>query len=343
MAHGPEGDSPLTTAEVDALRRALEGAAQPEARVVGGRSGKASDSVVLRYDLVGGARGDSDQLPGLELLHERFARELASEFRRLIGADGIFTPQQLRLPKFAQLYASLEVPTALVVVDFKGLGCSAILNMDVDLMLHFLDLMMGGQGGRVIIDNLGLRGFTATETGLIDHLVGVFSRALSRTWSEVTEVSLSLIRVATDPRHVALYAAGELMVEMPTLVEWDDVSGMIQMILPMTYLRPFEDQLSRTATPDHVLTQGALAGVMARKLLGVPAEVSALLGRTVLTMRAIVALEKGDVVRLDADPGEPAEIRVEGIPKLLGTPAVEHGNLAISLIGEIPPDPEAAR
>lgn len=344
------GDGPggrLSTDQLEALQRSLgtplpnQASAVVSADDILSRSAPRAggEPIVLRYDLVGSSRSESDQLPGLELIHERFARELAAEFRRLIGADGIFSARPLAAPQFAELYSSFQVPTALIVADLKGVGCTCIINMDPGLMMHFLDVMMGGEGGVVSINtSLAVRGFTSTEQGLIKHLVALFSRALNIAWREIADVSLEVQRVATDPRHVALYAPGEQMVELPMTIEWGDIAGIMQLILPMSYLGAFDDDLSRTATPDHVLAAGQFANGVVNALKPVPVDIAALLGKRELTLREVLGFEVGDVIRLDRDPEQPLTVSVEGVPKYTGMACVVHGNLGVEILDPIPHD-----
>jgi len=339
----------LTPEETEAIARLLsdsveieEGAFaagfRPDPTMAGPSLG-GGDAIVLRYDLVGGTRRRHDDMPGLQLIHERFARELSGEFRRTVGQEGMFFAERLRHARFAEIYANLEVPTALIVASFTGLGCSIIVNMDLELMLHFLDVLMGGRGGKVIIPgDLAVRGFTPTEQGLINHLVGVMSRALTTSWADVASVSLEVIRVTTDPRHAALYGPGEAMVEQRVTVEWGDARGAIQLITPANSLRQHDAQLSRSAPPDKTRADPRDLERMRQNLDPIEVEVEATLGNAEMTVARLLNLRIGDIVRLDADPEEPVPVLVEGLPKFQGFPMVHRGNVAVRIAGRLDAD-----
>ena len=63
----------------------------------------------------------------------------------------------------------------------------------------------------------------------------------------------------------------------------------------------------------------------------VEVEVVAILGRTTTTVRALLALERGSVLRLDSAPERPVDVRVDGVTVLRGMPVVKDGNLAIEV------------
>lgn len=342
MGREDDYDGRLTSEETEAITRLLQAGLpdDDEPTMVGPSPGVGADPIVLRYDLVAGTRRRHDDLPGLQIIHERFARELGGEFRRAVGREGSFFAERLRHARFAELYANLEVPSALLVCSFTGLGCSILVNMDVELMLHFLDILMGGRGGRVTIPgDLALRGFTPTERGLIAHLVAILSRALGTGWSDVTRVSLELTRVATDPRHAAIYAPGEAMVEQRLSVEWGEVRGAIQLIIPTTYLRQYDSHLSRTAPPDRARADPRDTEHLRVGLGPVEVELEAVLGHAKLTVEALLNLAVGDVIRLDADPDATVEVLIEGHPKFRAYPTTSHGNVAVKIDSHIEPAP----
>lgn len=326
----------LSDEEANAIQALLrQGLPEPEEgdEIVGASSVRGpNEPIVLRYDLVGGGSRRSDDLPGLQLLHERFATELSNEFRRTIGSEGLIFPERVSHGKFAEFYARIPLPTAILIANAQGIGCSVIIAMEPTLALHFVDLLMGGEGGLVDIRaDLGTRGFTQAEKGVLRHVLAIFSRAMKTAWAEVTEVELELSRVATDPRHAALYEPSEAMVELTVRVEWGEVFGHVKMTVPTSFLGQFEDALSRTATPNHLKAELVNVEQMKRNLSEVDVALSVILGRTELTLERLLTLQPGDVLRLDSDPDQPLTICVEDIPKLLGHPTLLHGNVAVEI------------
>jgi len=323
----------LSAEETEAIAKMLRsGVPERGAGIVGPSVRGTHEPIVLRYDLVGGMSRGLDDLPGLQLIHERFAQELATEFRRTLGQEGHLTAERIQYARFAEVYAQLGAPTALVIANFIGVGCTVFLEMEPALMLHLLDLLMGGQGGRVRLrGDFATRGFTPTEQGLISHLTGILSRSLRAAWSEVTPVALEPVRVATDPRHAALYSPGETMADLRVRVEWGDVSGRVRLVAPLAHLNQFGDKLSRTATPNHMKAESLEVEAMRRNLAPVEITVRAILGATEMTVEALLGLSPGDVLRLDSDPDEALTIYVEEEAKLRGFPTVQRGNVAVTI------------
>ena len=57
----------------------------------------------------------------------------------------------------------------------------------------------------------------------------------------------------------------------------------------------------------------------------------AILGQVKSTVRALLSLQRGDVIRLENHPQEPIELRTGDKVLLRGVPLVRHGNLALQV------------
>ncbi len=71
---------------------------------------------------------------------------------------------------------------------------------------------------------------------------------------------------------------------------------------------------------------------IAARLAQAEVNVVAHLGSMRSTVRAVLALAVGDVLRLEHVPDQPIDVRVGGITKMRGMPVVDHGNLAVRIV-----------
>ncbi|HEX6246208.1 MAG TPA: FliM/FliN family flagellar motor switch protein [Polyangiales bacterium] len=71
---------------------------------------------------------------------------------------------------------------------------------------------------------------------------------------------------------------------------------------------------------------------LAARLSHAEVDIVAVLGHAQSTVREILRLRVGDVIRLNEPPDTPVKVSVEGRQKMLGLPVVRHGNLAIEVI-----------
>ncbi|MGM0577172.1 MAG: flagellar motor switch protein FliM [Myxococcota bacterium] len=325
-------DETLTAEELAAINEAFSDREARDSQDV-----RAEDeSVVLRYDLVGASSGRRHDYPALDLVHETFTQHLGMSLQRATRQEAWFTPQRPDILNFSEVYAGLASPCSVIVLQVEGIGCGALLILDPELLLHFIDLLMGGPGGpSEAVELLTTRGFTAAERHLIRHLVDFVDRAMGVAWEEIVPVRAKMRRAEVDPRHAAIFSPSDRVVDFRIDVEWGEAVGEVRLVLPMAALRPFDKRLARTAvTPPGPEDEG-WKETIGEALGHVPVRLTGVLGRATLSLRDLLALEEGDLIRLDRDPDGPLELLVEGMPKYAVHPTVHQGNMAVRLQGAL--------
>ena len=70
---------------------------------------------------------------------------------------------------------------------------------------------------------------------------------------------------------------------------------------------------------------------MAARLAFAEIELVAVLGTRRSFVGEVLAMDVGQVLRLDSVPGQPLSLQVEGVTKLRGMPVIHHGNLAVEI------------
>lgn len=295
--------------------------------------------VVLRYDLIGAAASPRHSLPGLDLIHERYARSLGKELERETRTQSRVVAERPLVLKFAEVYAALKPPTCLVVVEIAGIGTTGLLVIDPKLFFFVHEVLLGGDGQSpdLLEESVALldqRGFTPPEERTLRELVEHVSNAQRFGWRDVLpSVRLKYIRAQVDPRHAAILNPGDMVLESPLSVELGSVSGAIRLLIPLTALRPLEKQLTKTVVDSGSEPEDGWQERISELLQQAPVEVVAELGRTTMTLRQLLELGVGDLLRLGNDPASPIRLQVEGMVKYEGLPSVYQGNYAVRVSG----------
>lgn len=338
MTPGP--DDTISPLELAALAESMQDTQAARHRSVTEDGGP----VVLRYDLIGAAASPRHSLPGLDLIHERYARFLGKELERDTRTASRVVAERPLVLKFAEIYAALKPPTCLIVVEIAGIGTTGLLVVDPRLFYFVHEVMLGGDGQSPdLLDEsvalLDQRGFTPPEERTLKEIVEHVSNAQRFGWWDVVPgVRLKYVRAQVDPRHAAILNPGDLVLESPLSVELGGVSGTIRLLLPLTALRPLEKQLTKTVVDAGTELEDRWQERIADLLHQAPVEVVAELGRTTMTLRQLLELGVGDLVRLGNDPGSPIRLHVEGVTKYEALPSVHQGNYAVRLAGLVQRD-----
>ena len=328
-----DGDQ-LSAAELEALADAFA-TPEDEARTSSEVRGD-QDPVVLRYDLVGSTGGQRHDFPALDLIHQSFTLTLGTKLERETRREGAFVSNQPEILNFSEIYATLPMPTGVFVVEVSGLSCTGLILVEPGLLVHLIDLLMGGQGrGTQSPELFAARTFTGTERLIIRRIVEFIDLSLRIAWREFCPVSIRLIRSEVDPRHAAVFGPGDRVCEFRMDIEWDDVVGDVRFILPMEALRPFEKRLALTTVTPKSSSDAGWRIEMREALFDVPVALKANLGEAELTVRQLLDLKEGDYLRLDRDPESLLDMFVEDLPLFAVKPSVQQGNVAAVLVDRI--------
>jgi len=87
------------------------------------------------------------------------------------------------------------------------------------------------------------------------------------------------------------------------------------------------DQREDTTITASAAERGQMAGSVAFS----DVELSSVLGGLKSSVADLLTFEEGDIIRLNTVPGDLLDVKVNGITKLRGTPAITHGNLSIEV------------
>jgi flagellar motor switch protein FliM len=80
---------------------------------------------------------------------------------------------------------------------------------------------------------------------------------------------------------------------------------------------------------------------MASAIYGTEVDAVAILGHHHSTVRELLSLRAGDVLRLESTPEEPLDVRVGDKPVFQGMPVVRRGNLALQITTVVPRQQQA--
>jgi flagellar motor switch/type III secretory pathway protein FliN len=188
--------------------------------------------------------------------------------------------------------------------------------------------------GRVVLEPNLVAALLERRLGAADALVG--ARPIERAPSPLElRVLEPLARAAAD-KIVAPFVPGQLTYGPPGRPSelGSPLAPCAAVTLTLTPRRgsPAEIKVALFASSlGHVSGTPKLGARMGDVLSDVEVEVVAVLGQTTSTVRALLALERGSVLRLDGAPERPIEVRVDGVTVLRGMPVVKDGNLAIEV------------
>lgn len=313
-------DEILSQEEVDALLRGVTGEEDDEA-------GGADSGAVRSYDIGRQERIVRGRMPTLEIINERFARNLRIGFFNFIRRNAEISVGPVRVQKYSEFIRNLVVPTNLNLVHIKPLRGTGLLIFDPDLVFLVVDNLFGSDG-RFHVRVEG-RDFTPTEQRIIQKMLEVVFAEYQKAWEPVYPIEFSYLRSEMNTQFANIATPTEVVVAVTFHIELGAGGGDFHVCLPYSMVEPLRDILASTMQADRTEVDNRWVNLMQRQVQAAEVELVATLATAKITLGQILNLKQGDVIMVDIPEKLVAD--VSGIPVLECSYGTVSGNYALKV------------
>ncbi len=281
---------------------------------------------VESYDLTSQSIMLRDQFYALEEVYDKFTGLLhdliSSSLRKNVEVKFVST----EMVKFREFLEGFSNPTNFNIFNMEPLIGSSLLAIEAELVFSLIDCMFGGDGKP--IDQV--REFTLIEQRMMRKFAVEVLDSLEKAMDVVYSVKIPLRKTETKPEFVHMVGPHDLVIAVIFSVKADEFSGNIHLCIPYLMLEPIKDKLSSRYLSDKEIEH--IFGAQIQNLLkDTNIAVVAELARTSYTIRDILNLRAGDILKLNTGPQNFITINIEGVPKYQGIPGVVKGNRAVQV------------
>ncbi|TIC81428.1 flagellar motor switch protein FliM [Crenobacter intestini] len=313
-------DDILSQEEVDALLRGVTGDSEDE--------GDGADAGGVRsYDIGRQERIVRGRMPTLEIINERFARNLRIGLFNFIRRNAEISVGPVRVQKYSEFIRNLVVPTNLNLVHVKPLRGTGLLIFDPDLVFLVVDNLFGSDG-RFHVRVEG-RDFTPTEQRIIQRMLQVVFTEYQKAWEPVHPIEFTYLRSEMNTQFANIATPTEVVVAVSFHIELGAGGGDFHVCLPYSMVEPIRDLLSSTMQADRTEVDNRWVSLMSRQVQAAEVELSTTLASARITLGDVLGLKAGDVVMVDIPEKVVAD--VSGIPVLEGRYGTVDGHYALSV------------
>ncbi|HHY47682.1 MAG TPA: flagellar motor switch protein FliM [Firmicutes bacterium] len=320
----------LSQDEINALLSALTGES-----VGGEQVQKAPEEtgsrIVKPYDFRRPDKFSKLQLRTLQFMHETFARHVSTALSAYLRAPLKVSLTLVEQLTFDQFILSLPVPSVIGVIDMAPLDGKAVLEINPMIIFSMLDRLLGG-AGRAVEDEKA-RELTDVEEVLARKIFSRIIEAFVGTWQGVVAFDANLELIETNPQFVQVMSPGDTVTAMAFDVSLGEVASTMSLCLSYMTLQPVLPRLSA----QQWFTEGRKGDgkqrqdVIRRKLELVRLPVSAVVGHTELTVREVLDLKPGDIIKLGVKASEDIEVQIASAPRFRARPGVMGRRLAVEI------------
>lgn len=297
-------ESFLSQEEVDAL---LEGVTGESQKVV---EDTPEVGAVRNYDISSQERIVRGRMPTMEIVNERFARNLRIGLFNFIRRSPEVSVGTVAVQRYSAFLRELVVPTNFNIVAIRPLRGSGLIVCEPTLVFGVIDTLYGGIGKyQTRIEG---RDFSATEQRVINRLVGVICDEYKKAWKGIYPVELEYQRSEMQPQFANIATPSEIVVCTEFQLEIGEISGSVHICMPYATLEPIRDVLYSSTQGDSIEVDRRWVKLLTREIQAAEVTLVAELARADATVEQLLAMKPGDFIELDREPRIRASI--SGVP-----------------------------
>ncbi len=287
------------------------------------------------YDFKRPDKFSKEQIRTVSIMHETFARltttSLSAQLRSMVHVH-VASVDQLTYEEFIR---SIPTPTTLAVINMDPLKGNAILEIDPSVTFSIIDRLFGGtgQGGSKV-----QRDLTDIEQSVMEGIIVRILANMREAWTQVIDLRPRLGQIETNPQFAQIVPPSDMVILVTLETKVGEEEGMMNFCIPYITIEPIISKLSsqfwfssvrRTSTTQYM-------GILKEKLSSVDMDVVAEVGTINLSIRDVLALRTGDVVRLsNVRVGDPFTLSVGNKKKFLCQAGVIGRKVAVQILKKL--------
>jgi flagellar motor switch protein FliM len=268
----------------------------------------------VAYDFRRPDRIAKDQLRAIHLLHDNFARNLASSLSAYLRAYVIVNLVSVEQLSFSEFSQCLPSPTCLVALGLKPFDGNAVMELNPSLVFPVLEMLLGGTGKGAAI----ARETTEIEQSILDGLFRIILHDLTMAWHAVTSITFSIEGRETEPQLLQILAPNEAVVSIGLEIRIGDSTGMMNIGMPSIIIKMLRQKFDQQWSVRRSDSTGVEQTRMLNLMKPVELHADARLEGPVLLVEDLLKLEEGNVLQFDYPVGRELRLIVNGKVKYLG-------------------------
>ena len=297
----------LSQDEVDALLQGITGESQKldddEAAPTEG---------VRAYDIASQERIVRGRMPTMEVINERFARNIRIGMFNLIRKAAEVSIGAIKVQKYSAFLREIVVPTNFNLCAVKPLRGMGLIVCDPNLVFAVIDALFGGAGK--FHTRIEGRDFSATEMRVIQRLVDTIITEYRRAWAGIYPLDLEYQRSEMQPQFANIATPSEVVVATSFTLEMGETSGTVHFCIPYSTLEPIRDVLYSNIQGDSSEHDRRWVNLLKHEIQAAEVELVVELATAPATVEQLLSFKPGDFIELDLDPRVNA--KVDGVPVL---------------------------
>lgn len=294
------------------------------------------------YDFRLAGRLSETQFATVTAVHEAFARLAAESLAAQTRAPVQILLRSVEQTTCQEFRDALSHAVVLAGVALEPLAGVVLLTVDQRVAFSLIDRLLGGQG----VPSVPARELSEIEQSVVENGIAGLLPHLQSAWEPVIRIQPRLEYCQRGDHAAALPSPAAMLVRVTFATNIGGVEGAMELAIPCLALQSIGDRrvARHPLPPQRSRYRAGHRSTLQDTLEDVRVAITAEVGSVQLPLPRILALQKGDLIRLDnGGPSCELYLKVAGKPKFRCLPGVVGKRLAVQVVKQLDGAVEVAR
>lgn len=288
-------------------------------------------SQVRLYDFQEPDKLSKLNLRALQLVFSSVERPWSSELSSAVKSKAAIEVHPVHQAVFGAYAQSMHTMSVVFEVSMDSLPGQMLIEMPTSFAAEIVDCMAGGIGE---LDRAQIA-LTKIQKEILKRFINRQISALEKAWKPITDLSLTITGVHSSLDEIDL-DGNESMMVVGTSWQMNDSEASVNVLLPVSSLDPVSEFLD----PQRWLKGGisapkASSEPISKVLKSVDMSVSVQLGEARISVRDVLGMEEGDVIKLDASANDPLHVKIGGRVRFRARPGLVGKKVSAQIVDNV--------
>lgn len=288
---------------------------------------ESKEQQVKNYDFARPAKFSKEHLRTLEIIFEHYGRLLYTNLPAYLRKNVQVEVMNSEAVAYSEFANALSNPVLLGIIEFTPLNGNVIMELASNLGYAIVDRLLGGMGSS--LDKK--RNFSEIEIVIIERILSICVDLIREPWQNVVSLHPRIERIETNSQFAQIISPSEMIAIVTLNIKIGEVEGLMNICLPYITLEPVMDKLntkywySTMQEKDDESYQAVIETLIDKA--EVP--IKAVLGKSSISISDFANLQRGDIIKLDANLDNELDVYVGNIKKFKAMPGSFSDNYAV--------------
>ncbi len=285
---------------------------------------------VITFDFRLPHRLSKNQLRTLQAIHESFAESLSSYLVSKLQTTVSINVTSVDQLFYSEYVLSVPSPSCLYIFRIVESDAYALLELSPQLVLAMVSRLLGGQAE----PDKKQRPITRIEQRITK---GIIQRALSDlkdAWKVIADLNFNLERYETEGDFAQIAPLSEIVLLVSLEVTLGEQKYLMNICFPTFALDTVLAKLNSQNVGSLSIGKRdpEWGKILLKQVSQTEVEVIGVLGYTTLTLRQLLNLKVGDVIRTNISESSETQVIIGNKPRMWGKAGISNGRLAIKIL-----------